>query len=230
MHADLTMSSPDSWQQLLTCARERAAAARLEPQTDQLLWALPLPTRELLALIIETTGCRRVLELGAGQSSLAIARALEGQGGGRLTSIDHAPQFAREAWEAVTACAGVDARLVVAGLGWTECGAASFRSYVGIDEALRTLAPFDLVLIDGPPGASTGRTATLYQVAPHLAPGALVVLDDYQRPDEQADVARWLRDMPSLEPLVLTSTFGRGVAVLRMGDAPRAVSSAHEAR
>ena len=28
MHADLTMSSPDSWQQLLTCARERAAAVR----------------------------------------------------------------------------------------------------------------------------------------------------------------------------------------------------------
>jgi len=41
---------------------------------------------------------RSVLEFGSRRSSLVIARALSAAGGGRLTSVENAPEFGHDAW------------------------------------------------------------------------------------------------------------------------------------
>jgi hypothetical protein len=56
---------------------------------------------------------------------------------------------------------------------------------------------FELVLVDGPPVATTmphGRLAALYAVWDHLAPRSIVLLDDGKRSSERETVARWQED------------------------------------
>ena len=118
---------------------------------------------------------RRVLELGTnlGLSAAHVAAALartEAEGGpaGRLVTLEGAPALANLA------------RDHLGGLGH----AARVRVVVGpFDETLAGVCaahgPFDLVFVDG----HHEREAALRYVAavrPHLAPGAVVVLDDVE--------------------------------------------------
>jgi hypothetical protein len=52
---------------------------------------------------------------------------------------------------------------------------------------------FDIVLIDGPLGFRYGREAPLYQIAAHLKPETIIVLDDAGREPEQRALANWRR-------------------------------------
>lgn len=171
---------------------------------------LALALERLVALVRP----RAVLEFGAGTSSLVLARAVAGIGGGQLTSVDHMPRFARDAWDAVQRVPAVDARLVPSRLRSTmRIEGVSYR-FVDAGPALAGRAPFDLVFIDAPQ-FYYGRDGTMHQAHPHLAPGALVVLDDAGRPGERRALRRWLRLYPGLVPLVVDPAFGgRGCAVL----------------
>jgi hypothetical protein len=56
----------------------------------------------------------------------------------------------------------------------------------------------ELLLVDGPPGYGEGMARSRYPalpaLGPRLAPGALVVLDDADRPGEGEILDRWERD------------------------------------
>lgn len=130
---------------------------------------------------------QRVLELGTnlgvGAAHLAGALALnETDGGprGRLVTLEGAPALAALASGALTRLGhSVDA------------DDGRVRIEVGpFDETLPTVLdgdPYDLVFVDGhhEPGAALGYLDT---IRPHLAPGAMVVLDDVEpgRPVRQA--------------------------------------------
>jgi predicted O-methyltransferase YrrM len=69
----------------------------------------------------------------------------------------------------------------------------------------------DLLFVDAPPGR-IGRRGTLPRLRPHLQRGALVILDDAARIDEQECIRAWIR-----EGLVRFRGYvavGRGLAIL----------------
>lgn len=177
-------------------------------------WTISDGTARLATLLIEAFGCSSVLEFGAGRSSLVMASALDARGGGRLTSIEHQPEFAERAWARLPEFPSVDALLVRAGLARRFSMHGLLHEYTGIHDALDARAPFDFVFVDGPPG-HFGRDATLLAAAPHLSPGCVVLLDDAARAAEQTAVRRWERAL-DVERLFESTSLGRGVVVLRV--------------
>jgi predicted O-methyltransferase YrrM len=170
----------------------------------------------LIARLVVRGNARSILEFGAGTSSLIFARALARVGGGKLTSIEHQPQYSRESWRAVEGFSGVDARLIVAPLRRRVTREGLYWWYEGASETLAARGPFDLVLVDAPP-KSFGRDTPLFEALPHLAERAVIVLDDAGRRREIRIVGRWLRSVIGIESLVHHRTFGgRGVAILTL--------------
>ena len=173
----------------------------------------------LLANLILQDGRRRVLEFGAGASSQVLATALAETGGGMLTSIEANPTWCQDRWEAVEAT-GADALLVPALLRFAVSPLGAYFAQPTALPVVRERAPFDLVVVDAPAGTH-GRTGTLHQVAPLLARGALIVVDDAARPLMQGMLAGWLRIYRGLTLLGQDVGFGgRGVALLRWDGGP----------
>ncbi len=67
------------------------------------------------------------------------------------------------------------------------------------ESAWHDVAGCGLLFVDGPPGrpAPLARYPAVPPLAGALAPGAAVVLDDYDRADEQAIAARWIQQHPT---------------------------------
>jgi len=155
---------------------------------------------------------RSILEFGAGSSSLVLSLALRHIGGGRLTSVEHAPKFSAASWNRVEET-GIDALLIHAPLALRLHSQGLLYQYRGLDR-LTSRGPFDFVLVDAPPGVY-GRDATLYQALPHLNPGSFLLLDDAARVQDGTVINRWRRACDSLDIVCWDKQFARGVALLR---------------
>ncbi len=177
-------------------------------------WSVSDPMARLLARLVVDLPCRSVLEFGAGWSSVVLAHALQAAGGGRLTSVEHQTDYLADCWDRVARTPLVDATLVVRPLESQLSRHGLLWRYEGLARSIAARAPFDLVVIDAPPGVY-GRSAPLFDAYALLAPGAVIVLDDARRPREQTAVARWLATFPGLQLVVLDDTTPRGMAVLR---------------
>ncbi|MBB5711486.1 class I SAM-dependent methyltransferase [Sphingomonas xinjiangensis] len=150
-----------------------------------------------LTLLVDQIEAERpeiVVELGAGASSLVVARALQRNGGGRLISCDQHAGFvqATRQWLRDN---GVDADL----------RATPFRrapsGWPGIWYDHGNLpARIDLLIIDGPPWTIhpfvRGAAETLFD---RLPVGGTVLLDDAARPGERVVAQRWRRRWPGIE-------------------------------
>ena len=79
---------------------------------------------------------------------------------------------------------------------------------------VEALPLIDVLVVDGPPGTigPLARYPALPALAAKLSPGAVVIVDDAHRPDEQAMVARWLKEQPGL--IATTVATERGTVVL----------------
>ena len=174
----------------------------------------------LVATTVRDARPARVLELGAGASTIVLARALgsagviasleqdEGHAAAtredlrtrsldRGTLVAHAPL---EAWP--------DART-----GEPDWFAAS--AIHGLPDSFGP--PWDLVIVDGPStvGRADARLPALPRLLPYLSPRAVVLLDDAARPGERAIVAAW-RGMGLLAEFdIETLPLVRGAVVLR---------------
>jgi hypothetical protein len=61
-----------------------------------------------------------------------------------------------------------------------------------VPDGLTRTCPFHLVICDGPPGdVHGGRYGLLPVMSRQLAPGCVILLDDMERPAEQATLERW---------------------------------------
>ena len=183
-------------------------------------WGLdPAPARLLAGLILELP-IRNVLEFGAGHSSLVVAAALAQRGGGRLTSVEQDPAWCEGDWSSVRRLRSVDAQLIEADLHLTLDRRGVYFRLEGANAALARRAPFDLVLIDAPQ-YFFGRDGALHVGWEHLAPGALILLDDAARSGERRTLRRWLATYPGLELVHVDPTLGsNGMALLRRGSDP----------
>jgi predicted O-methyltransferase YrrM len=152
---------------------------------------------------IERLRPRDVVELGCGASSLVIAKALELNGGGHLSSYDQQGEFV-EATGQWLAGHGLDATMRHAPLvedpsGWSH----SWYDLSVVPESI------DLLVIDGPPWAINpfirGRAEVLFE---RIRPGGIVLLDDAARPGERVVAARWKRDWPQFRFAMLPGAKG----------------------
>ncbi len=158
---------------------------------------------------------RTVVDLGSGQSSVWMAAAMRTAGyEGRVIGIDHDEAFA-EGTRELARRQGVEQWLTVihAPLREQLIGGKSVRWY-DLD-ALTSLEGIDLLSIDGPPGqgASHARWPALPALHDRLAPGAVVVLDDMIRRDEQEILDDWMERFPGFT--VERLDFEKGAAILR---------------
>ena len=152
---------------------------------------------------IEKLRPREAVELGCGASSLVIAKALELNGGGRLTSLDQHADFveATAQW-----LAGHDLHPALRHAPIVED--PTHWSHNWYD--LPSLPPqIDLLVIDGPPWTLNpfvrGRAEVLFD---RIAPGGIVLLDDAARPGERVVAARWKRDWPNFRFTMLPGAKG----------------------
>ncbi len=153
---------------------------------------------------------RTAVELGAGASTVFLARALAAAGG-RMVSVEHDAGWAR-AIGGLLADEGLDdvAQVVHVPLApWpgSAPGAAPEPAPAGLAAperwydagALLAACPdaIDLLVVDGPPGAAEpgvlARDPAAEVLAPRLADGVSVALDDADRPAERASAERWGR-------------------------------------
>lgn len=135
-----------------------------------------------------------VVELGCGASSLVIARALERNGGGHLTSYDQHGQFVAATRDWIAGY-GLDVDIRFAPLGQPAPG------WGGHWYNLRDVPPeIDLLVIDGPPWAIhpfvRGSAESLFA---RLNPGAIILLDDAARPGERVVARRWKQRWPNID-------------------------------
>lgn len=130
-----------------------------------------------------------VVELGCGASSLVIAKALDLNGSGRLTSFDQHADFV-ESTARWLASHNLNASLRHAPIvekptSWSHC----WYDLPGVP------AEIDLLVIDGPPWSMNpfirGNAEVLFD---RIRPGGMVLLDDAARPGERVVAARWKRD------------------------------------
>lgn len=176
-------------------------------------WALSPDTARELHALISTYRPSHVAELGGGASTVLLGHLSMAGRVDRITSIDHDAvyyELTRQSLELHGLADAVD--LVLAPLDEIQVGddQATWYSLVTDD-----IAPIDLLIVDGPP-ASTGKLAR-YPAVPALLgrmnPGCMIVVDDFDRPDETAMVERWRAEYP-LELLRVNRTVEKSLAVL----------------
>lgn len=178
-------------------------------------WAVDAATLAWTTDAVLHGGVRNVVEMGSGTSTLWIARALAARGEGRLVAYEHQEEFL-EKTRAILQAHGVeqwvDLRLAPLTAVSTERGEYPWYGAMTDD-----LEPIDMLLVDGPPG-NTGphaRYPAIPVLAHKLAPGALVVVDDVSRKDEQEMVDMWLSEQPRLRR---RETLGGNTELLVWGD------------
>lgn len=180
--------------------REVRALINVRPFTgDQLLahdpWAMDaLFAEQLISLVDE--GRESVVELGSGHSTAIIAQRLRGRGRGRVVAVDHLGEFAARTREWLREKGLAEhASVVHAPIARREVEGRTVDWYSG--EALERALPdrIDLLIVDGPPN-KLGRSARWPAVPvlrDRLAPGAAILMDDGDRPDERRAAFDWHR-------------------------------------
>jgi predicted O-methyltransferase YrrM len=175
-----------------------AYAARVDADLPWSDWSLEPASCDLLCDEVGA-GRREVVECGSGVSTVLLARALRDAGGGRLHALEHDGNWSDTVRE-LLAREGLEriATVVVAPLGSHPLARAACGWYDG--GAIEGLPRdgIDLLLVDGPPAAEPGLGEARYPALPaltdRLSAGALVALDDVDRPGETAVLAAWERE------------------------------------
>jgi len=157
----------------------------------------------------------RVLELGSGLSTVAMAYQIEKTGVGYLEALDHDKECAEQTRE----------YLKEHGLQHVaQVHYAPIRNHAvpwdGMAYpwySLSALSPdrkYDFVFVDGPPGnlGHMARWPAYFLLKKYLAPNVILVVDDVDRKQERVMVEHWLKSDPYLHRTNLST--GRGGVLL----------------
>jgi len=186
-------------------------------------WSIDGVTAKCILDTIVERKPRVVLELGGGTSTVLIAAALQviELPETRHIAVDHQQEFLDATRRNVLLqhlsreveywCCPV----------LPEDDKVAPNWYGGLPERLGS-TKIDLLIVDGPPGnlQDQARRPALEVLAPYLAPGAVVILDDALRDDELKIVEKWCQDIPGIT--VELTSHGKGCARLKLPEAPSA--------
>lgn len=157
-----------------------------------------------------------VLELGGGSSTVLIAQALKNVGATNYKhiAVDHSSEYAHYT-EDLLQRAGISEMVDVWICPLQHIAEQNKSWYSNLLERLPS-EPIDLLIVDGPPGVdqSKARSPAIPVLISKLAPGAIVILDDANRPDEIEICSEWKK-------LLVDAKFehihrGHGVAIFRL--------------
>lgn len=171
---------------------------------------------DFLALLVDHLRRERpavIVECGSGLSTLIQARVCALNGHGQVWSLEHEPDCATQTREGLARYGLARVATVLdAPLRRYRLDAAEYDWYDLSGLAAQTI---DLLVVDGPPGrlGPLARYPALPLLRRRLAPRCTIFLDDADRPDERAIVARWCTEYSDLT-LDRPAT-ARGCAVLR---------------
>jgi predicted O-methyltransferase YrrM len=157
--------------------------------------ASPRTLLRLVDISLSLPPDKLIVECGSGASTVWLAHACRRAGSGRVVALEHDERYAQATREAI-ARSGLAA--------WAEVRSAPLKPVVVGDETFMWYSPSiwsdleqaHLLFVDGPPGrvGPRSRYPAFPLLAASLAHGAIVALDDTQRPDEQAIGKSWLRE------------------------------------
>lgn len=138
-----------------------------------------------------------IVELGSGVSTAWLGLCIKAKGSGRLYSLEHDPFYHRHS-QSVVEQVGVakGTQVVLAPMEDVDPAIEDLTGnpqWYGHAWLERTVKSIDVLFVDGPPSTfGPGVRAAAYPVlGSRLTDGALVVLDDVHRTDEQQIVQMW---------------------------------------
>ena len=203
----MTFDYPDSYVPLC----QRLGLDRGIPYTPK--WSAEADFLELAVDVLNDEAPEVIVECSSGLSTLVLARACRLAGQGRVYSLENGVEFAQATREALAAYDLLDvAEVLHAPLRETRIGDECWQWY---DLSRLPGVVAQMLVIDGPPGflQPLSRYPALAMLGERLAPGCRILLDDADRPDERALVARWQRECPGVS--VAWPETSRGCASLR---------------
>lgn len=162
-------------------------------------WAISPHTAVELITQIRLHQPQKILELGSGASTLIASYCLENLGRGQILSLDHNAYFGSKTNDNLKQH-GLDgiAKVVYAPLTLVEVQGSSWQWYdlMKVPQLKPLRGQIDLLVIDGPPQdlQPLSRLPAFFALYDYLREGALILLDDYDRPDEKAIVKQALND------------------------------------
>jgi predicted O-methyltransferase YrrM len=126
-----------------------------------------------------------VLEIGSGLTTLILGSVL-GRMGLPVWTLEHDPEYFRETEASLKRYKLTNVHLTLAPL-------RDYGDFCWYDPPLDQLPrDFSLIVADGPPGdVKGGRFGLLPVLRTHFASGAVVLLDDAERPQEKAVLQKW---------------------------------------
>jgi predicted O-methyltransferase YrrM len=157
-----------------------------------------------------------IVELGAGTSTIIDGYAVQHNGTGHVTGIDHKKQFSKLTRGSLKRhkLKGV-AEILTAPLTNITLDGETWHYYD--PDKLATLDPIDMLVVDGPSQQGAPQDMVRYPALPllfdKLNPGALILVDDAIRSHEQAIIARWQAEFPVER--VATFDTQKGTALLQ---------------
>jgi predicted O-methyltransferase YrrM len=155
--------------------------------------ATPDTILALVSAVLSAKGPSTIVECGSGTSTAWMSLALSSVGAGRLISLEHEESYGGQTRQAL-ADVGL-ASLADVRVHPLESRRIDDETHVWFPSAaFADIEAITLLFVDGPPGyiGPEARFPAVPLLASQLADGALVVLDDIDRPEEQAILARWL--------------------------------------
>lgn len=147
--------------------------------------------------LILTRQPQMILELGSGVSTLLMGYCLQKIGQGKVITLEHSPDYLIKT-EAQIHFHQLESvvELIHAPLADYQIDGIGQRWYTM--EKIQDCPPFDMVLVDGPPGNTQvqARYPALPLLRPYLSEKAILLCDDANRTDEIAMLERWLKQYP----------------------------------
>jgi hypothetical protein len=142
-------------------------------------------TMYLEAVWRESLKARRILECGSGLSTIIMGKVAKATGA-EIWSLEHIPAW-KEKVNGILSKLGLPNRVVDAPI-------KSYREYDWYTLPADLPGDFDLVICDGPPSATKGGRYGLVPVCGERIAKAKILLDDAERPEEQAIMQRWEKE------------------------------------
>jgi predicted O-methyltransferase YrrM len=193
-------------------ADSAAAVQFLRAKWENDIWTAEVDYLEALIATVRIHRPRRVLECGSGLTTLILG-ALAHRYGFEVISLEHDEEWAQRMRRDLERLGFPDVRVVYAPL--IDRGA--FQWY---PLPLELPDRFDLVVCDGPSGETIGGRLGLLPVLYEHLRGTTILLDDAERPAEQAVLDQWRKEFDT--KITIPTGFERGLAVVYVSDADNA--------